>query len=308
MSTLELPGLAGTNPLGFLAALGLLDVLTRHEGREPATLRWTDSLQAHAVVSGTGSVEALVELVDSDLMLWRGSPLLNWGTEGVPLDDVKPSREDAHNWAEDLYGRLADEGRSGADLWCSLLAEGAFAQNGRDSKPTHLHFTAGQQQFLRTVRELARSVDRERVSEAVIGPWRYDSELHNLRWDVRGERLYAISARNPSSDPPRSIPGANWLGFLGLKFFPVAASNGTLRTTACAQQWKSGGSMTWPLWEPPLRAAVISSMLGTLPLSDMKVPWQRALGISSVLQAPIRRTDQGGYGSFGAPTVCFGSR
>lgn len=28
-----------------------------------------------------------------------------------------------------------------------------------------------------------------------------------------------------------------------------------------------------------------------------------ALGVAQVLESPIRRTDQGGYGSFGAPTV-----
>lgn len=308
MSSLNLPGLAGSNPLSFLAALGVLDVLTRHEGREPATLRWTNGLQPHAIVTGVDSVDVLVDLVDTDRASWRGSPLLNWGPAGNPLDDVKPSGKEMHEWAEDLYQRLTEQTRGAADLWCSLLAEGAFAQNGQDAKPTHLHFTAGQQQFLRMARELVEALDVDRILEALIGPWRYDSDLPSLRWDVRGERLYAISARNPSSDPPRSVPAANWLAFLGLRFLPVVASNGSLRTTSCAQQWKSGGSMTWPLWEMPLRAASVSSMLSSLQLGLMKLPEQRARGISSVLQAPIRRTDQGGYGSFGAPTVRFGGR
>ena len=43
---LALPALEGTNPLGFLAALGVLDALAaRIDG---ATLWWTDELVPHA--------------------------------------------------------------------------------------------------------------------------------------------------------------------------------------------------------------------------------------------------------------------
>lgn len=307
MTSLELPALTGANPLSFLAALGVLDVLERRAEKQLSTLRWTDGLQPHAVVTGAESLDALVDLIDEDRRGWRRSPLLTWRMpEGMLPDDVKASETELHRWAEHLYEHVSETDRGAANLWCALLAEGALAKDGKSAKPTHLHFTAGQQQFLRMVRELAGALDRERVLEGLIGPWRYDSELPSLRWDVRGERLYAISARNPSSDPPRSVPAANWLGFLGLRFLPVAAANKALLTTACAPEWKSGGSMTWPLWEFPLRASSVFSMLTSLRLEKITVPEQRALGISSVLQSPIRRSEQGGYGSFGAPTRSFG--
>ncbi|HVX23559.1 MAG TPA: hypothetical protein VHB02_19610 [Acidimicrobiales bacterium] len=312
MTTLELPALVGTNPLGFLAALGVLDVADRHDG-EQLLLRWSDDLRPHAVVEGVDDLGTLVDLVEDDRQQWIESPLLTWGPDGKPLDDVKPSAEELHTWAEHLYCRLSEHDHAAADLWCALLAEGAFAGrpgtgNDRDAKPTHLHFTAGQQQFLKMARELAGRVDRDRVEEALVGPWRYDSDLPSFRWDLRGERLYAVSARNPSTDPPRSVPAANWLAFLGLRFFPVVALNESLRTTLCAAPWKSGGSLTWPLWHNPLSASSIFSMLTSLPLAKMGVPEQQARGLSTVLQAPIRRTDQGGYGSFGAPIPVFGGR
>lgn len=306
MTALEIPALVGTNPLGFLAALGVLDVVDRSGGTVPPTLRWTDGLRPHAVVEGVEGVGALIDLIEEDRAKWVASPLLTWGPGGEPLDDVKPFREETREWATSLYESSSEADHGAADLWCSLLAEGAIAGNTRDAKPTHLHFTAGQQQFLRMVRELASALDRDRMEEALIGPWRYDSDLPSLRWDVRGERLYAISARNPSSDAPKSVPGANWLAFLGLIFFPVSATGGSLRTTSCGPQWKSGGWLAWPLWDTALPGSSIFSMLTSLSLNQMKVPEQRARGIRSVLRAPIRRTDQGGYGSFGAPIASFG--
>ena len=107
-----------------------------------------------------------------------------------------------------------------SDLLCALVAEGALDGNRKPSRPT-LHFTAGQQKFLEMVRLLAADVDRERLREAVCGPWRYDSPLPSLSWDARGERVYAVRAINPSKEKRLGVPGSDWLAFRGLVFYPV---------------------------------------------------------------------------------------
>ncbi|MGH3833914.1 MAG: type I-G CRISPR-associated protein, Cas3-extension family [Pseudonocardiaceae bacterium] len=215
---MELPALDGTNPLGFLAALGVLDVLHR-AGLEP-TVRWTSDLVPVPVYRGVPDSDELVELIDADRARWRDSVVLR-GPENGQLDDVKPPPEVHHQWATEMMWTISDT-RADADLFCALLSEGAVDGKG-NGKPTHLHFTAGQQKFLVMVRELASRVDAERIREALFGPWREDSPLPTLSWNSQGERIYALRAINPSSEKRLGVPGADWLAFLGLVFFPTCA-------------------------------------------------------------------------------------
>lgn len=301
MTEVDLPALEGTNPLGFFAALGVVDALTTADSNP--TLRWTDELVPHAVISGSGDLESVLDLLDRDRAKWNESILLNF-PESSPLPDVKPDAKVLRAWF-DAVSRQIDS-RADSDRLCAILAEGALDGNGK-AKPTHLHFTAGQQQFLEMVRTLISEVDQERLKEAICGPWRYDSPLPSLSWDARGERVYAVRATNPSKEKRLGVPGADLLAFRGLVFYPVLRTvNGALRTTACDSEWKRS-AFRWPLWSVPCTRDVIRSLVADRTLVSPR-PTARpedlaARGIISVLRAPIRRTDQGGYGSFGAPEV-----
>lgn len=307
MSHVELPGLWGQNPVGLLAALGALDGIDRLRPELEVRLSWTDALVPRAVLTGIGDLDEVVSILDRDREAWLTSVLLNWGPDGVPLDDVKPSPEDARRWVQAVMGANGPRRDAELTLMAALFAEGAVDNKGR-TKPTHLHFTAGQLHFLsRGVRRLASSVDPERIREALAGPWRYDSELPVLRWDVRGERVYALRATDPSPEKPLGVPGADWLGFLGLSFFPVWARRQQLHTTGCAEGWKLS-SFTWPLWSVQLRPAVIRSLMRDAAIVEALEAVRRARGVFQVLRAPIRRTDQGGYGSFGAPEPVVAAR
>jgi hypothetical protein len=289
-------GLAGTDPLGLFAALGALDVA--HRAGWSAALRWTDDVVPTAVLNGVDSVDDLAELVVADARRWLRSTVLTWGPAGgPPLRDAKPSPGDLRSW---IAAALEDdaEGRASVDLLTALLAEGALANKG-ESKPTHFHFTAGQQQFLVMVRTLAEAVTPEHIVEAVIGPWQRRSPLPVLGWEAGGERVYALRAIKPATEKKLGTPGADWLGFLGLTFFPVAARNGRLETTGCTPDWKRG-SFRWPLWTVAIGPDVVRSVLADSSLTALDERRRRARGVARIVQAPIRRTDQGGYGSFAA--------
>jgi hypothetical protein len=300
VTDIPLPALEGTNPLGFLAALGVLDAISATI--PGVTLRWTDDLVPHAVIGGPGDLGRLLDTLDKDREQWVGSAVLRFSADGKPLPDAKPDGRQLRQWFE----HVSDQNRQrvDSDLLCALVAEDAFDNNGR-AKPTHLHFTAGQQKFLSMVRELAAAVDRDRLLEAVCGPWRYDSPLPSLSWDARGERVYAVRAVNPSNEKRLGVPGADWLAFRGLIFYPVTrTSRGTLRTTACDTEWKSS-AFRWPIWTRPATRHVVRSLVAD-PTLVSRPPRATpadlaARGIASIRQASIRRTDQGGYGSFGAP-------
>jgi hypothetical protein len=293
-----LPALEGTNPLGFLAALGVLDSMTR-AGRD-VTLGWTDELVPYAVLGGADDLDDLVEVLDRDRSRWAESLVLGFPHDS-PLPDAKPSDSLLRGWYESVF-EAADR-NADADLLCAIVAEGAFDRNG-NAKPTHFHFTAGQQQFLEMVRILAARVNRELLLEAICGPWAYDSSLPSLSWDARGERLYAVRATNPSKEKRLGVPGADWLAFSGLVFYPVSAVNGSLHTTACNTEWKRS-AFRWPLWSAPATRNVVWSLVADETLvahgATLRSRDLAARGVLRVLESPIRRSDQGGYGSFGGP-------
>lgn len=300
MNEISLPALEGANPLGFLAALGVLDAVSATT--PSATLRWTDELVPHAVFGGVADRDALLDALDRDREQWTSNPMLGFPAEG-PLTDAKPDRNRLRDWFEFVSG--PDGSESAAAHLCAIVAEWALDGNQR-AKPTHLHFTAGQQQFLGMVRELASDVDRDRLEEALFGPWRYDSPLPSLSWDSRGERLYAVRGINPSKEKRLGVPGAEWLAFRGLVFYPVARrASGSLRTTACDDSWKSS-AFRWPLWWVSATRAVVGSLVADQTLvskeaaSNVKGADLKARGILSLRESLIRRSDQGGYGSFAA--------
>lgn len=301
MSELLLPALEGINPLGFLASLGVLDSMAR-TGRH-ATLRWTDDLVPQALLSGATDMDDVLSVLDNDRLSWAESTLLAF-PRPTPLLDAKPNDGLLRSWHEEVLSA----GSADADLLAAIVAEGAFDRK-MNAKPTHLHFTAGQQQFLEMVRTLASEVNRQMLEEAICGPWAYDSSLPSLSWDVRGERVYAVRATNPSGEKRLGVPGADWLAFRGLVFYPVSAIGGALRTTACDREWKHS-AFRWPLWSASASRDVVRSLVADESLVSKRaisrngLPRSRDLaarGVQRVLEAPIRRSDQGGYGSFGGP-------
>lgn len=295
-----LPALRGRNPLGLFAALGALDVATRSLPHRSVVLRWTEALEPTAVLGGPDSLDHLVALCDADRARWASSPILTWGPSGKPLEDLKPEPDELRQWTDEIVdGALCTGQRADIDLLGALVAEGAEARKG-DSKPTAFHFTAGQQRFLVMVRELCAGVDAERFTEALVGPWRYDSALPVLGWDARGERIYALRGTDPAKEKKLGVPGADWLGFLGLRYFPVAARGGRLMTTGCAGRWKEE-KFTWPLWHVDLTSMVVASLVADGNLAKLDIIERRQLGVFELFRAPIRRSEQGGYGSFGAP-------
>lgn len=321
MTEIRLPTLRGSNPVGLFAALGALDVATRLLPEGEVRLRWTDEVDPSARLDGPLDVDHLIELCLRDVVRWRDSPVLAGppdagdptGSDLTEVDDLKVGEADLRRWIEHVARRATPSDMTDLRLQSALIAEGGFAGSGngstdRVSKPTHFHFTAGRQLFLVMVRELRDAMSAEHLREALVGPWRYESELPVLGWDSRGERVYALSGPSPATVKKTGVPGAEWLAFLGLRFFPVTVQRAgpgrpaQLVTTGCTRGWK-WGTFTWPLWARPITADVASGLLAHQGLESMTSTERRALGVHSLLRAPIRRTAQGGYGSFGAPEI-----
>ena len=303
MIPLLLTGLDGRNPLGFLAAIGLLRVLDGDARRRRAALPALsfEPGTALARISSELDVNAIVDLVLADAAAQSDNRALQFaytkdGEEAAPgsdnaIRDLKPPPSLAAKLLRDVA--TAPERVSGlAAAWFSEVIQ----DNKGNTKPTGFHFTAGQQTFLSMVEDLRTGIAAEDVHEALLGPWKNTSLLPSLTWDSSVTRLYALRASDPSGEKRGSVPGANWLGVVALEAFPVAPHGDELVTTGIRGRWKDS-VFRWPLWAPGATFRAVCSLV-RVDARKWTVTERKALGITDVLGAKILRSDQGGYGSF----------
>lgn len=322
----QLDGLDGTNPLAYLAALG---ALAAADAAAPgARLAWRNLGRWRPVLSTALDRAALVAALAADVRTWDGDPAIGLSyskrdDDGGEADGASPPRKAKkkpggdEKVARDLkpsparfrayLGELLTG--AGGDLAAGFLVgrrrpldyAAAFGSelvtdNNGNVKPTALHFTAGQQEFLKAVLALVEGVTAADLEEALFGPWRYDRQLPVMGWDATASRDYALRADDPSKDKKVGVPGADWLAFRGLAFVPVAPRD-ELVTAGCGGGWKTG-HFTWCLWTPALSPHAVRTALVLDRPDQLPAHERRARGLELVLRSGIRRSDQGGYGSF----------
>lgn len=301
MNGTHLTGLEGTNPLGFFAALGV-QVAFKSESRKPQ-LWWSDEVTPRAVADRRFSVDIIVDRALSVFAEWRSAPALNpIDGDGKPLtkgDALKLSPPDIGT-----YIRLA-QGRPGANLGTALVAEGSLDNQG-SAKPSDLYFTAGQQKFLKMARRILKKATADDLAIGLLGPWPYNSTLDSLMWDVVDDRVYSLTATDPSKDKKPTNPGPEALAILGLSMHPVFADRTRTLTRGCSGRW-TNGYYSWPLWRKAASPHVVTSLLAHAHDVDpgQRHRWFRSWGVSTILRSPIRRSGQGGYGTFGPPEVVW---
>ena len=303
MTGIHLTGLEGTNPLGFLAALGVQAAFAS-ENEQPR-LWWSDDITPHAVVDEGFTVDRITERGLEVFRYLKNSPAVN----PLRVDGSKmPRGDELKLMPEDIRAYLARARRSGRSggLATTLVAEGSLDNQGV-AKPTDFYFTAGQQKFLDTARKVLSAVAREDIEAGLEGPWRYESKVPSLGWDVTDDRVYALRANNPSPERKLTNPGPEALALLGLSLYPVFAGRGRTDTQGCSGSWKAG-YYSWPLWRRPASPRAVESLLAHAcdhPAASDRRRWYPSWGVSTILRSPIRRSNQGGYGTFGPPKVAW---
>ena len=303
MSGQHLYGLEGTNPLGFFAALGV-QVAFLSDDSQPR-LWWSEDITPHAIVDDQYSVDRIVTRALRVFSEWKDSPAVNPmrpdGSKMPKGDALKLKPDDLRRYIE-----CAMSHEDGSALATSLVAEGSLDKQGV-TKPSDFYFTAGQQKFLDMARKVLSAAKADDIAAGIEGPWRYDCSLPSLGWDVTDDRVYALRANDPSPETKLTNPGPEALGILGLSLMPVFASPGRTLTQGCSGSWKSG-KFSWPLWRKPATPSVVRSLVAqAYDCGDFssRQRWFRSWGVSTVLKSPIRRSDQGGYGTFGPAEVVW---
>ena len=299
MSEIELCGLAGNNPLGFLAALGA-QVALGHAGKS-TELRWTAAALPHPLLSGGVELEAVTGAALSLAQDWLTGPVF--------AQDVDNKLKLSRCEITDYLKQARAAGSAGVLAQC-LVAENSL-DNQQKAKPSDFYFTAGQMKFMTMARQILDKVTAEELAADMTGPWKYDSKRPSLMWDVVDDRVYALRATDPSSEQKLSNPGAEALALMGLSRYPCFRSAAGTVSQGCAGSWKRG-SFTWPLWDRPASPATVKTLLAHASSPDAddsetgsNVSCYVGWGVTRVMQSQIRRSDQGGYGTFGPARVIW---
>jgi hypothetical protein len=283
-----LPGLVGSNPLGAMAAFGLLRVCSEISGLTGARLYWTWDQDWRAVLS-TQQIVGREELIEQLVLHQKGRSLsvFNWG------DDIKINPEEyrelmrSHIINSSLYHRLD------ADYFAAYGSEMVKDKTSKGNvKPTALHMTAGQQKFLKLInKDLAKSMSKktaEAYGEALFGPWKREDNVNSLGWDPSAKRFHALRHRSPSSDVFHCVRAAVWLAVEALPLYPTAAISGKLQTTGFTADRPV--MFRWPIWKPPLGLDALRTLIMT---SDSAKSLLRR-GVMAIYRSERAESSQGG--------------
>ncbi len=306
MPEIVLNALIGSHPLAAMAAFGLLRCCDQMEETAESKLSWQydgDWVGVLHVACDLSREQLVAALVEHQ----RGrshAAFLTWN------DDIKVPPPEFARHLRAARSAASPSHREAADFFAAYGSELATDKTAKKNvKPTAFHMTAGQQKFIKSVRELAKSLDpaclrtarqtqeaRQReceaaFSEALFGPWCYRDSEHSLGWDPSTEALHALSAVAPTTAGPSSVRAAVWLAFESLPLFPCFAENGQLLTTGFddRNEWFS-----WPIWHEPISLCALRSLI-VAPLNDTFELTAR--GIVAVYRAR-RVTDPNGRGVF----------
>jgi hypothetical protein len=301
MSRMQLEGVDGSNPLGFLAALGLLSIVPG------AKLGFSDDGLFLAFLEGIEKSESdIATLISNDAKAaentsapWRFTYTKAATKKQGPQEvaDLKPPPNDFRVFLATCVEAWLSGNEEAAGYAAAYGTDVAVDGKG-NTKPTAFHFTAAQQTFLGAVEGIRASITEKWVKKSLL-EGHGEQPGSNLRWDPGSERNWALMATNPSGDGTRVDAPLEWLAFRGLPLLPSFPRGTKIITTGVVGR---GDDMTftWPLWRVPATRPTTRSVLQVDWTANAKE--RRARGVFAICSSAIRRTSQG-FGNFGPSSV-----
>lgn len=258
-SGILLNGLDGSNPLGFLAAIGTLRIAT--EANSSANWRisweeqgghWSPVLLGDIALTADGLIELLMPALTEmkDAFKFANDLTIN-------CEEFRQVAQAAYNLAELTDRHYAD---FIAAFGCDSLPISAKNSRIQDTALRTMS-GAGHQHFIGSMRELVESTKSDHLRASLFEVWQYSDPKPSLRWDPLDDRRYALRWKEPSGDPVRTMRGANRLAVEALPLFPTAPGEQHLHTTGFSQRRGEGVLFSWPIWEGALSIEVVRSLL-----------------------------------------------
>lgn len=307
-TVVALPGLDGANPLAFLAAIGLLRVLSDlRTGDRLPQLAWESNGPRTVALLCLNSSEAIEDLLPRIVEQARGA---TGNLQFQFAQDLSVSHSLFRNFCLDAASLATSIDHSVADY---AAAFGSELRLDDTEVITDTSFRtmagAGHQHFIGFMANILGKTEVSHLSKALFSPWIYDDPVESLtmRWDPLDDVRYAVRWRNPSGDPVRkrrgSVLGANCLAIMALPLFPTVCSLDGVMTTGFRGRRASNTFFTWPIWSRPLSIDSVRSLLSlaNLQLDVPKSSAFEAIGIEEVFR--VQRLTIGKVRNFSQATA-----
>ena len=309
---LVLSGLDGSNPLGFLAAVGVLRVLSDANSCT-VRLAWTRTGEGwRPLLAGTGGdqygvCEALLKVLREG-----ATAIFDIGRE---CKDTKESNKFPFGAARLVQALEAARARASAADRRDVDLLAAFGTESYPDKRGEFQCTgfkmvrsgdANRQGMLFYAKANCEKVEVRDIERALFLAWDYRDAGYSLRWDPIEDQPYALRWRDPGksslADGPGTMIAANCLAMEGLRCFPVVPVGKRAYTTGL-QEDRRQKRFVWPIWTPLLAIDTVRSLLSLQDLQE--TPLRRsalnARGIEETFGVRVVRPNQ--YYSNFAPAL-----
>ncbi|MFP4216897.1 MAG: hypothetical protein ACLFVH_13285 [Phycisphaerae bacterium] len=255
---LLLPGLDGTNPLGFLAAMGVFRMIDASNGLGQIRLRWTSA-------NGTWIPALIGTDLSQDILLQLLVDKLSQTIDEHPVRILKDLAVEAPTPRFDLFRQHTQDAcanrRTGAD-WLAALASDIIPSSAINQLQT-----TRRDYFYGNLTSVIERTTIDHLRRAIFAPWDYADPLDNqsLHLEPSEDRRHAHQWNKPAGDPDRKksggMLGANRLAIEAFTLFTSLPNGDALRTIGFTGQRSYNTRWTWPIWNVPLSLPVAWSLL-----------------------------------------------
>ncbi|MCL4341701.1 MAG: hypothetical protein M1431_06385 [Candidatus Thermoplasmatota archaeon] len=309
---LELTGLIGSTPIGIMAALGILRIVSHNGWHNDVRLHWKLYDDWVAVLSAEN------DLSEDQLLLTILSHRDDEKKTVFEYDDVRMKPDEFSRISLKILEDSSYFFRAKADFWAAFGSEMAVDRSQGLVKPTDFYMSTGKQKFLNKIRATMNTITLDKIREAIFGPWNYsDDHASAMGWDPVTYRIHAFRKQEPSTDQsPLCEAAAEWLAYESLPFFPVLTDEVKRLTsenkpgekmrnhTSLKNEYKritsgfSGPSFTWPIWVRPADTDTVRTLLLSKEVFEESMRERlRSRGVVAIYSSS-RHEFSKGYGTF----------
>ncbi len=294
---LPLPGLDGSNPLGFLAALGTLVVCEQLAKcanapewlKGEVRLSWGhgSSLQMPVLhlpgpspnpeefsTSLAASLAKSIELHSAAMVV----SMLENGFRKDSARDFAPLGRFARTATADVRAKLD---------WINALSCESLIDEDSPLQTVRCDYLP------RNIRSVLAKVTPNHLLRALFQTWDYGDplEMQSLRWEPAEDRRHAYQWHMPNGDPTKKkrggMLGANRLAFEAWPLFPCFPKGDRVATRGFTGSGMFDTFWTWPLWSSPWTSDTIAGLLALpeLQSAPVKVDELRGRGIAAAFRS-----------------------
>lgn len=289
---LLLNGLDGSNPLGFLAAIGTAvvsqDVFPEirlgweqtEGGWRPSLAGCGDDEQEFAEKLSEALQDASMTVFDVDKKMPFDADRFSDALRDTQVHSSIADRRDV-DFLASFGTELYPDEKNGQfqDSRFRMVRSGDSAGQG-------LPFYA---------KEMRKKVGIDHIQRTLFHAWDYQDTGYSLRWDPIEDQRYALRWRDPSKLSQGTMLAANSLAIEALQWFPVVMPVGNqAQTTGFQRVGRRETYFVWPIWTPMAGMETVRSLLALDDLCKEPVPRSSLVkrGIEEVYRSQRIRQNQ----------------